>query len=353
MSEQLIPPLDRVGANLATAFDRAEAAPTKRVPRRKLLLATGFAAVVLLAAVPAYVTLGGHRVASLSTAEAIDQVATAAESNPLPFAREDQFQYTRSRGTFVWSFGGSYNPVTKETIPPYSALVTSERKAWVSVQRRGAMDERQIAVKWVTPRDRRLARKHGGRAASGGRPPMTAGLAPDGQYYFLGKSISRSQLEKAPTDPKVIYGRALKSLNGAGQGSADGVWQALSEPLYEFSYPAGVRAGMVRALGLIPGVKTLGIQRDPLGREGIAISRVHAGVRDTLLFDRTNSAVLYQHSTVVRKAKDAMSWPVGTTVADYLAYEQRVVDALPSSVLKKLPPERRTKGTGVRSNVGN
>jgi hypothetical protein len=348
----VIAPLDRVGVNLAAAVERAESKPRRRAPRRTLLFASGFAALVVLVGVPTYISLGGHHVAQLSTAEAIDQVAAAAESNPLPFAGANQFQYTRSRGSYVWSFGGGYNTVTKKSTPQYSALVTNERRAWVSLNRPGAFSEKRISVKWGTARDRRIAREQKNADLAIRGRPRVMGLAPDGRYYFVGKAMTRSELEKAPTDPKVIYDLTRKSLNGAGQGPSDGMWQGLTEPLYEMSFPPNVRAGMVRAIGMIPGVTTLGVQRDPLGREGIAISRVHAGVRDTLLFNQKNSAVLYQRSTVVQKAKLPGAWPVGAVVSDYLAYDQHVVNEMPASVRKKLPRPRRPVGTGVHSSVG-
>ena len=349
MSESIIPPLDRVGVNLAAAIDRANDSAARRLPRRRMLLASAVAALLLLAAVPTFISLGGHRVGSLSTAEAIDQVARAAESNPLPFARSDQYQYTLSRGTWIWYFGGGYNTLTKKHIPQYAALVTTRRQAWVSVDRPGAISERRVSVKWVTDRDRRIAREQHEKDKFGprGRKPM--GLAPDRAYYFLGKKMTRAELEKAPSDPRVIYERTLKSLSGAGQGPADGVWQGLTEPLYESAYPAKVRAGMVRALGLVPGVQTLGVKRDPLGREGIAISRVHAGVRDTLIFDQTNSAMLYQRSTIVNSARSGLKWPIGTTVTDYLAFKQGVVDEVPEAITEKLPPVQRRR---IQSSVG-
>lgn len=351
MSDSAIAPLERVGINLAAAVERAEAVQSPRVPRRTLLISAGFAALVLLAAVPTYITLGGHRIESLSTAEAIDQVAQAATDNPLPFARSDQFQYTRSRGTYAWSFGGGYNPVTKKTSKSYSALVTSERKAWISLDRFGAMSEKRLGIEWVTAQDRRSARAQKGKPSFGPRS-RTMGVAPDRHYYFLGKEMTRSQLENAPTDPKIIYERTLKNLNGAGQGPADGVWEALTGYLYEYSYPAAVRAGMVRALGLIPGVKTLGRMRDPLGREGIAFSREHWDTRDVILFDDANSAVMFRRSAIFRKSSRSTYWPIGTTVEEYLAYERRVVDEIPPAVRKRLPRPQRPVGTGVQSSVG-
>jgi hypothetical protein len=317
-----------------------------------MLIATAFAAVVVLAAVPAYITLGGHRVASISTAEALDQVAEAAVDNPLPFARADQYQYTRSRGTYVTTAAGGYNSVTKKNTKSFSALVTNERRAWISLDRPGALKERRVGVKWVTARDRRIAREGYDPNVLGPAGTGVTGMAPDRRYYFLGREMTRSQLEHAPTDPKVIYGLTLKRLNGAGQGPADGVWQALTEQLYEYSYPPAVRAGMVRALGLIPGVKTLGRMRDPLGREGIAFSREHYDERDVILFNDTNSALMYQRSSIFQKTQKFTTWPIGTITSDYLAYEQRVVDDVPTAVLNKLPKPKHRVRVGPHTNVG-
>lgn len=302
---------------------------------RGMTVALGLATAGLLWALSALVFADRPFDSPLSTQEALAEVAAAAKSNPLPFAAEDQFLYTHSEGTYMNSFMGGRKTRGGPELAGFTALVTRERKAWVSVERFGAFEEQQGAVKWVTGRDRLNAEKYG-RDLPFDRPDNVMGLAPNGSYFVGSESLTRAQVLAYPTAPTVIHKRILDGLNGAGQGAADGVWQSLTESLYESSYPADLRAGMVEALGLIPGVKSLGVQRDPLGREGYAFAREHAGVSEQIIFDATTSSVLYTHGELTEPSKQLPGWPVGTTVESYLLIEQDVVDEMPERVAKRL-----------------
>jgi hypothetical protein len=92
--------------------------------------------------------------------------------------------------------------------------------------------------------------------------------------------------------------------------------------------------------------------RDPLGREGIAFSREHYDERDVILFNDTNSALMYQRSSIFQKTQKFTTWPIGTITSDYLAYEQRVVDDVPTAVLNKLPKPKHRVRVGPHTNVG-
>lgn len=300
-----------------------------------MAIAFGIAIAALLGTVATLVLDGRPVDSPLSTQEALAEVAAAAKSNPLPFAAEHQFLHTHSRGTYMNTFIGGRTKRGGPELEGFTALVSSDRKAWVSVERFGAFEEKTEGVKWVTRRDRRNAEKYGRRLPFD-RPDKVMGLAPNGSYFVGSESLTRSQVIEFPTDPSVIYERILDGLNGAGQGPADGVWQSLTESLYEYSFPAELRAGMVEALGLIPGVKSLGVQSDPLGREGYAFAREHAGTSQQIIFDATTSSVLYTHGELTEPSKALPGWPVGTTVESYLLIEQTVVDEMPSRITERL-----------------
>ncbi|MFY9488790.1 MAG: hypothetical protein WAP35_08885 [Solirubrobacterales bacterium] len=92
---------------------------------------------------------------------------------------------------------------------------------------------------------------------------------------------------------------------------------------------------MIRAVGLIPGVESLGRRNDPLARSGLGFAREHNGVRDEIIFSPETSAVLYEKSTLV-KLGAFEGWPVGTEVSRWLLLEQRVVDTPPKQFVEKL-----------------
>jgi hypothetical protein len=111
--------------------------------------------------------------------------------------------------------------------------------------------------------------------------------------------------------------------------------------LYESPLPPDLRAGMVRALGLIPDVESLGERTDPLGRKGLAFGRVHNDVRDEVLFDPTSGRLLYTQSVLMKPGKEEhRGWPAGTVVGRSLQYEQRVVDEPPRRYVERLKAER-------------
>lgn len=318
-------------------------APTDAKPRsrgtrsrRGLVLAIGLATVALLCAA-ATLTLGGQSVETpLSTQAALAEVASAAVTNPLPFAAEDQYLYTHSRGMYMNTYSGGSESSGGTNSSSFTALVTRDRKAWVSVERFGMFEEKNEGVDWVTQRDRRKAQARDRRSLFDRPDDNVMGLAPNGKYFVGSESLTRAELLEYPTEPAVIYRRIRDGLGGAGQGPADGVWQSLTESLYEYSFPAELRAGMVQALGLIPGVKSLGIQRDPLGREGHAFAREHDGVNEQIMFDLTTSSVLYTHGELTKRSKALPDWPVGTTIESYLQFEQKVVDEPPARLVRRL-----------------
>lgn len=369
MSEQLPPVIDELHDKLMVAFEREEqltaesptldsdrtheidradhgARTSRSMVRRCRSLPTGvvFAAVAVTAsilAVMSAIVVSGRNAGPLTTQEALAQVARSAVERPLPFARDDQFMHTRSENSWMTMFlgGNSQDGVEHRS---WAAMQDIERSAWVSVERKGVLVERRSDLHFVTARDRRINEAMNGEAGSSGSRSSgqhVMGLAPNRGYFMDGEAgrLTRNELLAYPTDPQTIYDRALKGLHGAGQGEADGVWQSLTGSLFENSLPPDLRAGMVRALGLIPGVESLGERSDPLGRTGLAFGRMHNGTRDEVIFDPASSLLLYMQTVLVeRGAQGLTDWPAGTVIGRTLNREQNVVDEPPSEYANRL-----------------
>lgn len=371
MSEQTLPVLEELHDKLMMAFECEESAGQTTVRRtiapstharkpirfaadhlpvpslrfRRAALAAAACAIAVCAVVFAW---PGPDRGPLKTEQALAEVAQGAVSSALPFAEDDQFTYTHSKDTWGTSFlGGSGGP-GRPPAKSWTAMQDVDRRVWASAYRNGVIVEKRSEFHFYTARDRRRAEASNLKdlashndIGSPGRHVM--GLGANRGYFMDADSgkLTRAELLAYPTDPETIYRRVLKGLNGAGQGPADGVWQLLTESLYGSSLPPALRAGMVRALGLIPGVESLGERTDPLGRVGVAFGRVHNDVRDEVLFNPETSQMLYMQSVMLKPgAKDRRGWPAGTVVGRSLQYEQRVVDQPPAKYERQMKAKR-------------
>lgn len=381
MRENELPVMNELCGKLVSAFERAELdelrrsaeeSPHRGRSRRWLVPAVGltFALATILVGV---VATSDNRVGSLSTQQALAGVARAAIATPVAGANE--YTYTKSRSIFVTPSFSRRDPLGRR-IGYFSVLTDSNDETWLSVRRKGRVIRHRGKWRFVTARDRALARRylrarriainHGHKV-----PPALTGFAPmtgavraqfgnpaKGHYirsmsvtgpvavtldgvnkattFFVGsEKLTRQQLDSYPTNPQAIYDRMRRSSKNYAGPTADAMWFRLISPLAQFNLPLppALRAGMVKAIGLIKGVSTLGKTTDPLGRVGVAFARENGGIRDEIIFDSANSALIYAQSVLTfPSAKNRwpyFRWPKGTVVSSYTLVEQKIVDRLP------------------------
>jgi hypothetical protein len=149
-------------------------------------------------------------------------------------------------------------------------------------------------------------------------------MGPERAYYLGNFKLSRRALLAFPTDPRTIYRRLLRNTHGAGHSPNGEVFTQIGDALRESPAPAPLRAGLYRALALIPHVQFLGQVKDRAGRTGTAVAYTEVGLRHELIFDLQTSEMLAEREVVVDEPKAHLHLPAGTVIED-TAYLRRAV----------------------------
>ena len=309
----------------------AQEAPSRRghVRRRWMLPAGGLVAAAVVALVVA-LTSGlnsGHVVTPepATAAEVLHRAAAAAEDYPTPFPRADQFFYVRSQGTTMAS------PASREQadeLPTY--FVTTETQLWTSIARRGRLEVHTVATTFPNAAERRKWERAGrisplGQVPNSGRPMAVERSG----HYFLGAiKLTRGQLLGFPTDPAVIYGRLRDNTGGRGNSPEGEVFTEIGDALRAAPAPADLRAGLYRALALVPGVRLVGEITDRAGRRGSAVAFTESGVRHELVIDPDTSELLAERDVLVSPKQAELPLPAGTVIGDTVYLKRAVTDTL-------------------------
>lgn len=324
MPDPALPILDELRAELKAAFVAHEGTsarwPRLHVPRRRALLPAGVLAVAAVAAVLA-VTAGvdDGRVAppSARAAQALDRVAAVAAQAPATVPTDDQFFYIHSHGTALSMFAG-VDPTHQHAVQ----LVTTDSRIWLSIDRPGRVERRVMSSQPLTPAD------------AGREQDPDAGLTPQPAMpaihrYNLGADhLSRAQLLAYPTDPRTIYNRLLAAVGDAGNSPQGEVFTLIGDALRDLPAPAALRAGLYRALALIPGIEFVGHVTDSAGRSGTAVAFTEVGTRHELIFDPDTSELLAERDVLVDPQRAGIDAPAGTVTEDVVYLQRAVTDDL-------------------------
>lgn len=313
-----LPIVRELGVDLRAAYGRHEHAPVRRRRRRALVIAGALSAAAAVAfALVSGLDRGHVSPAPASAAQALAWAASAAESGPAPFPRDDQFFYVHSRAT---------NLVTQasaaESGQSPAALVTKDRRIWTSVRRMGRLRERVIKTTFPVPADRREWTRQG--MSSPGLPADGIRIPPSKRYHLGDSALTRRQLLAYPPNPATIYDRLRARVGDRGHSPDGEVFTELGDALRETPSPAPLRAALYRALALVPGVQLVGTVSDSVGRTGTAVAFTETGVRAELIFDPRTSQMLAERRVVLDPRVAQLNVPAGTVIED-TTYLQRAV----------------------------
>ncbi|HET6506652.1 MAG TPA: CU044_5270 family protein [Baekduia sp.] len=322
----------RARARVALHAHIAAAPPARRARWRRRLLVTVPTAAALAALVVALVVALGtsgqvepprrhpYATAPTTAAAALERAARGAETASPAFPRPDQFFYTKSIATYL--------ACSMDRDASYCALSSSRREAWISQTRRGEIRTVGLGVSWPSPAERR-------KWIAAGRPRLAApgdGVThahPDGVYHVGDRRYSAQQMRDFDGSGAQLFRQVRDGLR-PGQGpSPDGeVFVLLDDALRDQPLAPRMRAAVLRALALVPGIGFDGHAKDRLGRSAFAISRVANGTRRDILLDPATGVLLGERDTLVAHVPhETVSAPLGTVIGD-AAYERTgVVDA--------------------------
>jgi hypothetical protein len=323
-----LPILRELGDNLSAAFERNDYpgradTMTGRKPRR-WLLPVGLATAAVAAALALVSGIDNRRVGPepATAAQVLRKAATAAEDQPAPLPRDDQFFYVRSRTT---NLVAPASIDQADNLP--TALVTKERRIWTSIDRSGRLEERIIATKFATGADRQKWER-AGRPTLGATPATghPISISPSRTYRLGTIELTRQQMLDFPTDPRAIYDRLRDQVARRGHSPESEVFTELGDALRESPAPAQLRAALYRTLALVPGVQLVGQVTDGAGRSGTAVALTETGVRHELIFDPNTSETLAERDVLIDPKAAELNLPAGTVIGDSLYLQRAVTD---------------------------
>jgi hypothetical protein len=292
---------DRARAALLAAVSQAnDPRPPRRRARPRLPLLPSIGLLGAVAAVAAVIVIavglnGGAGQPASAAAAMLQRAARAAAAAGGPRQlRPGEYWYVHSRETTNGAIFPDRNGRPGHDLVIVDALTTYDRQDWIGVDKRGAYTTRIIGTKFLS-----VAARH--QWERDGRP---APLSGQGRSSIPADGFDRpyKQLLALPTNVGALY-NVVKG--DAPQGSP--AWRrhemftTIGDLLRMNPIPARVRSALYRVAARIPGIQTLGLTHDALGRPAltIALNDTLYGERDELLFDPRTASLLGENSVVV------------------------------------------------------
>ncbi|MGW3078484.1 CU044_5270 family protein [Kitasatospora sp. NPDC001132] len=248
-------------------------------------LAGGLALGLVLVGVPAERGADPSRPVA---AVVLDRAAKAAEQQPAPAARGDQFVYVKSLDEWARSAGEA--PRTREL--------------WRSVD--GSRRDLLLL-------DRHLPNPGGSDEHGEAEPAPFTGI---GSYAYVAA---------LPTDPDALLDRIHVDTAGHGPGPDEEAFRTVGDLLREQIAPPAVSAALYRAAAKIPGVTVIDSVTDAAGRPGIAVARLDGGGKAEVqwIFDRADYTFLGERTVAVT---DGATFKKGDITGQMAVLARAVVD---------------------------
>ena len=314
--------LTRAAAHSNRAGARATTRPG-RVRSRRTTLGTGLLAGAGIAAVLAVVLVGrGRDATSTAMGDPLARAARAALDQPSLFPKDNQYFFVRTEGTeptgMSTQSGRSINAV--------ETLITDR---WQSADRTSLQRTRILGLRFDSAEDAAYWRANGGKKSQVGATQSDS-IPPSGRYFIdIGRGeLTRAQVLALPSKPQALYAQLVPSRRRIAKilrhappnvraqvaklkteyGSLDNylayaAFNAITSSFEQSPMPPALRSAMYGALALIPAVKSIGLDRDLVGRRGNAIEFTdhYRGIRTELIFDPNTSALLGERQTAIGK----------------------------------------------------
>ena len=271
--------------------DRAwrPAAGRRRRPRRGARFAAAVAAVAAVAAAALVIPSADDGRLGAGSARAAEVLRrAAAEVGGLPRAlAPGEYWYVRRNTT--WTTG-----VEGERAGAYTAMGLEIREEWTAADGTRRWTTRQAGpLRFPSAGDR-------ARWEADGRPDLTPPPSEDRTRtgFHVGiREYRYGQLLDLPRDPRALYERFRDAAVECrcGNGVDDQSFVVAVELLYTAPLPTDLRAAILRAIALIPGIEQRA-ERDILGRPGVGIAYEGSQGRQALIFDPATHELLGERS---------------------------------------------------------
>jgi hypothetical protein len=266
--------------------------PHRRRPTPALVLTGAVAAAVVVAV--ALSLRGGAANPSSAAAAVLQRAARAAAAAGGPWQlRPGEYWYVKSYETRAGAQVA--DPSVRGGIRVIvNALSTTERQAWISVERPG-LDVRRITrpITFLSAAARQ-------QWIRDGRPRQvdadTRWQVPPDEFIQ-----PYQQLLTLPSNVDALWKRLERY---AGNGSTTSrnaeMFTEIGDLLREQPIPPKVRAALYVAATRIPGIEMVGLTHDGIGRRALAVGFIYGGIRQELLFDPHTYVLLGERSVIVQ-----------------------------------------------------
>jgi hypothetical protein len=276
----------------AAAIARADRAWRRTTRRRGPRWAPRIAAATAVAAVVAAVLVvpsgDDSRLGAQSARAAEVLRKAAAEVRGLPRAlKPGEYWYVRSKTRWTNSLEGKGTGA-------YAVMGLEVREEWTAADGSRRWTTRQVGpLRFPSGRDRDRWEADGGADLV---PPPSEDRTRTGFYVGVRK-YSYRQLLSLPREPQILYERFHDAAVDCqcGNGVDDQTFVVAFELLRTTPLPTGLRAAILRAMALIPGIE-LQAERDILGRPGVGVAYNGTQGRQALIFDPSTYALLGDRS---------------------------------------------------------
>jgi hypothetical protein len=251
----------------------------RRVPRRRRSawsprLALGLVAVAAVAV--AVLIIPSVRVGadSARAAETLRHAAGQVRDLPRPL-KPGEYWYVRSRTLWTTSVEGKGGA--------YTAMGVEIREQWTAADGTRRWTTRPVgSVRFPSAQDRQ-------RWEADGRPSLVAAPSVDHTRngFIIGpQEYSYRQLLALPRDPHALYTRFHDAAVACrcGNGVDDQTFVVAIELLRDAPVPADLRAAILQAMALIPGIDQRA-ERDITGRSGVGVAYHGTQGTQSLIFD--------------------------------------------------------------------
>jgi hypothetical protein len=274
-----VPPPSTAAVTGAGRAWRRERQPRRTgwTPRLAIAAAIAAAAIAAVVLLPRGDDgrLGAANAAAAQTLRRAAEVQSFGLPRPL---RDGEFWYFRMRSDTL--IGGDESR--------YTAIEPQVREEWVAADgTRRTVIRSAGPVRFPGPRDH-------ARWEAAGSPPFESGVqdyrfaTPRKAPFSLGDAhMSYADLMELPRDAESLYARlhAAAVECDCGDSVDDETFVIVADTLHSTPLPDDLRAALLRAAALIPGIRLVADERDAAGRRGIAVAHDHARRREALVFD--------------------------------------------------------------------
>jgi RNA polymerase sigma-70 factor (ECF subfamily) len=321
----------RIGSTSRPETTTGTHAPAKVSPtrfRRRVLLASAAAALLVSGIVAADVVLPGQSGASAEAAEVLNNAAAATIQTSDPVVGPGQFLKIETTAVY-----GASSVAADGTQAAW--LEKTGGQVYVPADRNGT---------WIWNREDRVpttffseaskvavAKMQKSLAKDAGPSLVGIQRAPRGAFYGSEQTVINgiplTKVSSLPKDPRALLNFIQERTRGAGPSPEMEALMTIADTLRTGIISADVRASLYKAAALIPGVRVVDKQATLNGKTGVAIGiqSPDGGARQEIIIDPATGLMIGEREVSLKATAD---FPAGTATA-WTAVQTSVVSSAP------------------------